>query len=78
MRKVYLFLISMLVLGTLNISAKEIQGFVKKAGVNPTPGSDLPSNNLRRFASNCSPASQSADLDVNNVRTKILNGGDMW
>ena len=24
------------------------------------------------------PASQSVDLDVNNVRTKLLNGGDMW
>jgi len=31
-----------------------------------------------KFGSDCDPASQSADLDVNNVRTKILNGGDMW
>lgn len=30
------------------------------------------------FANTCEPASQSADLDINNVRTKILNGGDMW
>ena len=30
------------------------------------------------FANTCDPASQSADLDINNVRTKILNGGDMW
>lgn len=31
-----------------------------------------------KFGSDCDPASQSADLDINNVRTKILNGGDMW
>jgi hypothetical protein len=31
-----------------------------------------------KFGSDCDPATQSADLDVNNVRTKILNGGDMW
>jgi len=30
------------------------------------------------FASTCNPASQSVDLDINNVRTKLLNGGDMW
>ena len=30
------------------------------------------------WSSTCSPASQSQDLDINNVRTKILNGGDMW
>ncbi len=31
-----------------------------------------------KFGSDCDPATQSADLDVNNVRAKILNGGDMW
>lgn len=31
-----------------------------------------------KFGSDCDPATQLADLDVNNVRTKILNGGDMW
>jgi hypothetical protein len=31
-----------------------------------------------QYANTCEPASQSADLDVNNVRTKLLNGGDMW
>lgn len=31
-----------------------------------------------KFGSDCEPASSSADLDINNVRTKILNGGDMW
>ncbi len=30
------------------------------------------------MANTCEPASQSVDLDINNVRTKLLNGGDMW
>ncbi len=33
---------------------------------------------LMKYAAACDPATASADLDVNNVRTKILNGGDMW
>lgn len=33
---------------------------------------------LMKFAASCDPSTASADLDVNNVRTKILNGGDMW
>lgn len=35
-------------------------------------------NRLMKFASDCEPASAQADLDINNVRTRILNGGDMW
>jgi len=35
-------------------------------------------NKLMKFASDCDPASAQADLDINNVRTRILNGGDMW
>ena len=33
---------------------------------------------VMKFGSDCDPATQLADLDVNNVRTKIMNGGDMW
>ncbi|MBI1307141.1 MAG: hypothetical protein GC181_11115 [Bacteroidetes bacterium] len=36
------------------------------------------SNRLMKYASDCDPASAQADLDINNVRTRILNGGDMW
>ncbi len=31
-----------------------------------------------KFGNDCDPATHSAELDVNNVRTKILNGGAMW
>jgi len=47
----------------------ELQKNVVKTEVN---------NKRMKFGSDCEPASASADLDVNNVRTKILNGGDMW
>ena len=35
-------------------------------------------NKLMKFAADCDPASAQADLDINNVRARILNGGDMW
>jgi hypothetical protein len=34
--------------------------------------------NLLKKAGGCEAATQQKDLDVNNVRTTILNGGDMW
>lgn len=53
----------------------EIKNFNPNAGKN----SDQKKNNeFIEFANNCRAASQSADLDINNVRTRILNGGDMW
>lgn len=61
-----------------DLSAREIQGFSKNPQRKQTNPNDLPSNNFRRFANDCKASSQSADLDINNVRTKILNGGDMW
>jgi hypothetical protein len=39
---------------------------------------EVTQHKLMKFAADCEPASASADLDINNVRTKILNGGDMW
>lgn len=35
-------------------------------------------SNVNSIMAACNPASASKDLEVNNVRTKILNGGDMW
>ena len=31
-----------------------------------------------RVAAGCSPSTSQTDLDVNNVRTIIMAGGDMW
>ncbi len=33
---------------------------------------------INTIASSCSPATAQTDLDINNVRTTILSGGDMW
>lgn len=33
---------------------------------------------LLRTAAACNPASASIDLDINNVRARLMNGGDMW
>ncbi len=35
-------------------------------------------NTQDQLASSCTPASAKTDLDINNVRTTILSGGDMW
>jgi hypothetical protein len=32
----------------------------------------------QRLAAGCQPATASANLDINNVRARIMNGGDMW
>ena len=31
-----------------------------------------------RVAAGCTPSTSQTDLDVNNVRTTIMGGGDMW
>lgn len=36
------------------------------------------SNLLKKTAANCKNATASIDLDVNNVRARLMNGGDMW
>ena len=35
-------------------------------------------NQTKSMMAGCVPASAQSDLDINNVRAKILNGGDMW
>ncbi len=45
------------------------------------PGNPAGSNSKNEFykmAAGCEPATAQVDLDINNVRTRILNGGDMW
>lgn len=61
----------MLSLFALQVSARES----KDIGGNQGNRTD---SRVKLFAASCEPATQSADLDINNVRTKILNGGDMW
>jgi len=58
---------------TLAVSAKENVSDTKQVRKK-----QVTQEKLMKFAADCEPASASADLDINNVRTKILNGGDMW
>ena len=39
---------------------------------------DKPTPSNKRLKARCENASQQVDLDVNNVRARIMNGGDMW
>lgn len=41
-------------------------------------GNAQTASQLAQTINNCAPATAQADLDINNVRTTILNGGDMW
>ncbi len=52
---------------SLNTSAKELSGLPHRKDVGD-----------RISAGDCSPATSSIDLNINNVRAKIQNGGDMW
>lgn len=55
-----------LTMGTGTVLAKENIGIVKKK------------NDGQRTSASCAPASSSVDLDANNVRCILHNGGDMW
>lgn len=54
-------------LATFPALAEKVQGLED----NPTPSN-------KRLRARCENASAQVDLDVNNVRARIMNGGDMW
>jgi len=67
--KKYILWISVLALLTSSSMAREDvenAGALKKAAP------------VRKLAAGCDPASASTNLDINNVRARIMNGGDMW
>ncbi len=66
MKKIGIFALSVILLGS--------------AFARPIVNLDGRAKTVRRggMANTCEPSSQSVDLDINNVRTKLLNGGDMW
>ncbi|MBL7913787.1 MAG: hypothetical protein JNL49_01960 [Bacteroidia bacterium] len=61
-------LASAVILGTLGLPA------TAKENVGVTGNS----NKNSAIAANCNPTTAQADLDINNVRTTVLVGGDMW
>lgn len=69
MKKVVL---SILVLSSSVIFARE------KAGVERTPSSSTSENLGGKIMANCAAPKASQELKINNVRTIIYTGGDMW
>ena len=51
-----------------SIQAKENVGVNKKAN----------NSNSKRVVADCDPAEAQTDLAINNVRFRVLTGGDMW
>lgn len=66
----YLGVFVLIAAGSFAASAKENIGM-------PDPGKPKPKTELGKRAG-CAPATDQVDLNINNVRTTILNGGDMW
>ncbi|MCB0733073.1 MAG: hypothetical protein H6608_09380 [Flavobacteriales bacterium] len=71
-------ILSLLLAAGLTISAKENIPVEGAKDQQKTGQTNPAKNKLMKYASDCEPASAQADLDINNVRTRILNGGDMW
>ena len=59
--------LALLTLGTFTLSAKEN---ITKSNSSHTVSKQL--------AFNCSAGTAQTTLDINNISTTILNGGDMW
>ncbi len=68
MRK-YIIWVSFLAFLANSAIAKENVDQHKKRTANPP---------IMKLAAGCDPASASSNLDINNVRARIMNGGDMW
>lgn len=60
-------LIALSILIAVNVSAEENVGQGNKRVVK-----------ANKLAEECQPATAQIDLDINNVRTRLLSGGDMW
>ncbi|MDP1745551.1 MAG: hypothetical protein Q8L90_08240, partial [Bacteroidota bacterium] len=73
-------IISIALLTLLSLPSGEA-GWVNGASARENIGGSgiAPNNNqAKSVMAGCINATAQADLDINNVRAKILNGGDMW
>ena len=52
-------------------------GFVMQAEALPTIGTEK-KKKLLKTAAGCDPATATIELDINNVRARLMTGGDMW
>ena len=70
MNRIKLIVSTVLLVFTLNVIARE--------NVGGRPTNQQGNGQNRSVNSSCVNATAQIDLDINNVRAKILNGGDMW
>ncbi|MCS6991313.1 MAG: hypothetical protein NZL95_05575 [Chitinophagales bacterium] len=49
-----------------------------RENIGKPPGGGKLSTSPKLHAGDCAPATSSIDLDINNIRARIHNGGDMW
>jgi len=54
------------------------KNYVPDGAANPTNNPNTSSNNTASYRADCSDATAQTDLNINNVRARLLNGGDMW
>lgn len=64
-----LFAVTILLLSGSVLWAKENTG---------TPGGGKVGSSQKLEAGDCVAATSSIDLDINNIRARLMNGGDMW
>jgi hypothetical protein len=70
-QNIKLIFVVVLAVITASTTAKEIAN-IRAADISK------PDEQQRSVLALCSPSTAQADLDINNVRTRILGGGDMW
>lgn len=69
-RQIFLWVLATFLTGN-GLAARE------RTGVN-SPGGSPAGGDARQTLASCTPAFAKTDLDINNVRTTIMTGGDMW
>lgn len=68
MKKYIVWLTVFMLFSVFTQGKENVEGVEKKKQQEP----------IRKLAAGCDPASASTNLDINNVRARIMNGGDMW
>ncbi len=62
------------------VAAVGLLGIAEQAAARPTVGvqGNERRSTLKTTAAQCNPATANIDLDINNVRARLMTGGDMW
>ncbi len=55
-----------------------VMGIASTVSARENIGAKRPAAQLKTTAAACQPANSAIDLDINNVRARLMTGGDMW